>query len=128
MEIKSFFHAAFFEKEPSLSDSSLSPSMLTYPPMGNARSEYKVPDFSDFLFDDYNIEEELINGELVKALNEFIYSLPKIQQSIFVKRYYYSQSIESIACDDNISSWQVKKNIIDIKKKLRDNLISKELI
>lgn len=68
-----------------------------------------LDDFSDFLTDDYSIEEELLNGELNVALNEFVRDLPSEQQSIFIKRYYYSQSVKAISEDDKITIWQVKK-------------------
>ena len=87
-----------------------------------------LDDFGDFLSDDYNVEDELVKKELVIALNEFVRTLPEIQQSIFIKRYYYFQSIQEIADENRTTTWKVKRNIGEIKRNLREYLSKKELI
>lgn len=61
------------------------------------------------------IEEKL----LIECLNEFLYDLPKEKRIVFVKRYWYLQSIQEIAEELNMSESKVKMTLLRIRNKLK---------
>lgn len=61
------------------------------------------------------IEEKL----LVERLNQFLYDLPKEKRILFVKRYWYLQSIQEIAEELNMSESKVKMTLLRIRNKLK---------
>ena len=61
------------------------------------------------------IEEKL----LVERLNQFLYDLPKEKRILFVKRYWYLQSIQEIAKELNMSESKVKMTLLRIRNKLK---------
>ena len=87
-----------------------------------------LDDFSDFLKDDYNVEDEITRKELTSALDSFIRSLPEAKRRIFVKRYYYSMPVSTIAKEENETFRHIKKDLDVISSELKSYLKEKELI
>lgn len=72
-----------------------------------------------------SIEDDFIRRELIKAIDNFIMALSKEKRFIFIRRYWYSDSIAAIAnqCGKTENSVSVELN--RIRKKLRTQLTEK---
>ncbi len=69
-----------------------------------------------------SVESEYENGRLKEALDSFLYSLDKEKRVMFVRRYFYSHSIEQISGQMNISVAKVKTTLFRIRKSLKEYL------
>lgn len=64
-------------------------------------------------------EEELDAKELVNALNDFLGKLDGDNRKIFVRRYWYMDSVEAIAERFQVSAGKVKSSLFRTRNKLR---------
>ena len=87
-----------------------------------------LDDLSDFLCDDYSVEDEILRKELAEALNVFTASLPIEKRRIFIKRYYCCLSISSISRDEGIKYKKLRNELQIIIEELKRYLTEKELI
>ena len=87
-----------------------------------------LDDLSDFLTDDFSVEDEVLRKETARALNSFISSLPEERKRLFVKRYFYSESVSGIARETGMKQRGVKKALEALKEELRKYLDEKGLI
>ncbi len=69
-----------------------------------------------------SVESEYENGRLKDALDSFLYSLDKEKRVMFVRRYFYSHSIEQISEQMNISVAKVKTTLFRIRNSLKEYL------
>ena len=69
-----------------------------------------------------NIEQELEYKELINAINSFLNTLSLKKRSIFVCRYWYSDSIADIAKQHGIRENTVSMTLIRLRKKLQKYL------
>ena len=59
---------------------------------------------------------------LSEALTRFLYALPITQRRIFVRRYWYFESINEIASTFSISESKAKSMLMRLRKKLKQHL------
>ena len=69
-----------------------------------------------------SVESEYENGRLKECLDSFLYSLDKEKRVMFVRRYFYSHSVEQISEQMNISVAKVKTTLFRIRKSLKEYL------
>lgn len=74
-----------------------------------------------------NIDTELDEKFLVKAIENFLDTLKKENRVIFLKRYWYCQSIEQIASSMKFSQSKVKTSLFRSREKLKKHLESEEI-
>lgn len=67
-------------------------------------------------------EEEVDKNLLVSALNEFLKELNKETRVIFVKRYFYLDTIEAIGKELGLTEGKVKTTLFRTRQKLKDYL------
>lgn len=79
----------------------------------------------DFVFDNRSVEEKAELNELFSAVNSFLEKLPKKKRVIFVRRYWYCDSISRIACDCNITENNVSVTLNRIRGALKKHLRKK---
>ncbi len=79
-----------------------------------------IPDSSDPL-------QELDNRELSDALNRFLRSLDGEKRYIFVRRYFYSDSLEDIALQLSVSTAKVKSILFRTRASLRSFLEKEDI-
>lgn len=93
----------------------------------NIPSEFTTSfeDLYDSLCSIETVEEKIEAAEVGRIISEYVRSLSKQQQYIFVGRFYMSDSIDNIAKDLGITSSSVYKAIDRIKKGLRAYLQGK---
>ena len=79
----------------------------------------ELDDCIDYTFD---IDEEIFAKELGSILSEFLRGIPKKSATMFICRYYYSDSIESIADMFKISEPTVFRTLAALRKQLAEKL------
>lgn len=65
------------------------------------------------------VEGELDRAEFAGTLNDFLASLPKAQRTAFLARYWYAQSLKTIAVRQGRSEDAVAQSLARTRKKLR---------
>ncbi len=65
------------------------------------------------------VENELENRRIEKAINNFLDGLDKEKRGIFLCRYWYFESIESICRRTGFSQSKVKSSLFNMRKNLR---------
>ncbi len=68
------------------------------------------------------VEGELENKETAKLIDSFLDTLPEYEQSVFVCRYWYFDSISDISNQFGFSESKVKSMLHRTRKKLRSKL------
>lgn len=69
-----------------------------------------------------SIEEEYLQKEFAKALNQLLESLPEAERKVFLCRYWYMDSIEDIAEHFSFSEGKVISMLYRTRRKLRKML------
>ena len=72
-------------------------------------------------------DQETDAAEFRTFLNRFLRSLPKDSRIMFIRRYWYGESICSIAQNFRCGEEKVKSNLFRTRKKLRDAMIKEEI-
>ena len=88
-------------------------------------SEYtlSISEMADCIADN-NTPEQIADFRLLdKAINSFLRSVQESERNIFIGRYYYFDSIKSIAEYTGLSESNVKITLFRIRQKLKDYLI-----
>lgn len=80
----------------------------------SAELEMCIPDPSD--------GRRVDSEEIGKALSDFLRTLPKQQRLIFMRRYWYSESVKAIAQRYGISESKVKTTLFRTRTRLRKYL------
>ena len=66
-----------------------------------------------------NVEQIIDRQELIKSLNSFVKNLPPKKRNIFVRRYWYADSIADIAKDYRMLPGTVSKTLERTRKNLK---------
>ena len=67
----------------------------------------------------YTIEDQLAEKELLKVINDFLGNLKAEDRDIFVRRYWFLDSIAAISKRHHMSAGSVKMNLYRNRKKLQ---------
>lgn len=78
--------------------------------------------------DGCDLQSEYENGRLAELINRFIGGLPDEKRIIFVRRYFYSQSIEEIARGLGIGNSKVKTTLFRLREQLRQILEKEDML
>ena len=78
--------------------------------------------------DSSSIQEQYENGQLAKTINRFIAELPEEKRVIFIRRYFYSDSVEQIAARMGFTSSKVKTSLFRIREELRQILEKEDML
>lgn len=70
-----------------------------------------------------DVEEEVIAGELAKALRKYVRALPERERHVFVRRYFFTESIEEIANGYGMTENCVMVTLSRARKNLREALL-----
>lgn len=69
--------------------------------------------------DSVSIEAQYENGRLAETINRFLGDLSEERRVIFIRRYFYSDSVEQIAERTGCSSSKVKTSLHRMREELR---------
>ncbi len=77
---------------------------------------------------DSDVEREYRAGELRRAINLFVMGLSEEKRAMFVRRYFYTQSVEEIASALGVGSSKVKVTLMRLRNALQKTLEEQELM
>lgn len=86
---------------------------------GGGEMALVLDELTDCVSDTDNVEQIIDGKELGKAINSFVRSLPAKKRSIFVRRYWYADSVSEIAKDCGILQGSVSKMLERTRKQLK---------
>lgn len=66
----------------------------------------------------YTVDEQMAEKELVRTINKFLWKLSKADRDIFIRRYWYLDSIKEIAKRHGVTEGCIKTNLCRNRKKL----------
>jgi RNA polymerase sigma-70 factor (ECF subfamily) len=69
-----------------------------------------------------NVEDEVAGGELSRAIDAFLKSCNPADAAYFIRRYWYGDSVATIAKRYNAGESKVKVSLFRTRKKLRIEL------
>lgn len=79
-------------------------------------------ELSECIPDTSNVEIEYDNSRLAEALNRFLTELDETKRYVFIRRYYYSDSVETIAKSLNSGVGRIKSILHRTRNELRKYL------
>lgn len=79
----------------------------------------------DCISDIDDVEQVIDRQELIKTINSFVKSLPVSKRNIFVRRYWYVDSVAEIAHDNGMLQGTVSKTLERTRKQLKVYLIER---
>lgn len=90
----------------------------------NAEAVYSLEELGDCVSGRTSVEDEVENRRIEKTVDRFLWSLDEKRRNIFIRRYWYFDSIESICRRTGYSQSKVKSMLCRTRQKLRDYLES----
>ena len=89
---------------------------------GNGEKEMVYEELSEFISDGRSIEDELVANELGQVINRFVADLPEREGDIFIRRYFFVESVKNIAEGYGMSPGNVSVTLNRTRKKLKEYL------
>ena len=86
---------------------------------GNGEYEQVVEELNNCILSKDDIESVADNLTIKTALNQFLGSLPAKNRKIFMRRYWYMNSIKEIAADFSVSESNVKMTLLRMRNDLK---------
>lgn len=87
-----------------------------------------LEELSECIADRESVESQYMNRLLAQSLNRFVASLDEEKRAIFIRRYYYSQSIADISDELRISESKIKAILFRLRASLKNTLEREELL
>lgn len=94
---------------------------------GGGQITVVLDELEECLTDGKSVEQEVEAKILSEVINSFVKSLPDTEQRVFLCRYWYMDSIETIAKEFGFSQSKVKSMLYRTREKLRARLIKEGL-
>lgn len=91
-------------------------------------TENLLSELEECLPDGSSVEKEYQNGILKEALDRFLHSLSEEKRAIFLRRYFFSQSVLEIAIALGIKESKVKVSLMRMRQELQKRLEKEELL
>ena len=88
----------------------------------NSRYDLSLDELAPYLPDD-SIEHILNTRDIADSVNKFLEKETAINRYIFIRRYWYGDSVEDIAKEVNMKSGAVSVRLNRIRTKLKEHLI-----
>lgn len=82
----------------------------------------------DYISDVGNAEKEFDGKYLREQINTFLLELPEIDRIVFIKRFFFGETVKMISKDVDIPSLKISNMLFKIKKKLHSFLNDSNLI
>lgn len=92
---------------------------------GNLQIPIILDELSECVSDGITPYQEIEKKELLKAINSFLEKMPQEKRVMFVRRYWYSDSITDIAKRCGVSENSVSVNLNRLRKRLHNYLIER---
>ena len=95
---------------------------------GDGQLPLVLSELEDCISDGKSIEEETERKLLAEVIATFVKSLPETEQKVFLCRYWYMDSVSSIAARFRFSESKVKSMLYRSREKLRVRLEKEGLV
>ena len=86
---------------------------------GGGQISLVLDELTDCVSDVDDVEETIDRQALIKAIDSFVGDLPESKRRIFVRRYWYADSIAEIAKDSGMMQGTVSKALERTRKQLK---------
>lgn len=94
---------------------------------GGGQITVVLDELEECIADEKSVEQEVEAKLLADVINSFVKALPDTEQRVFICRYWYMDSVESIAKEFGFSQSKVKSMLYRTREKLRARLIKEGL-
>lgn len=85
----------------------------------NKEFECILNELEEFIASNHTVEIEYEEGEIARVINQFLYTLEEEQRHVFIRRYWYSDSIIEISEKFHMSQSKVKSSLFRMRNKLK---------
>lgn len=89
---------------------------------GSGEVELLLLELEDCIPSAKSVEEEVEGRETAEAIDRFLYGIDEESRNIFVRRYFFVDSIREIAGHFQISESKVKSQLFRTRNRLKDHL------
>ena len=95
---------------------------------GGGEFEATLDELSECISNNANVEK-IVEGKLiVSTINEFLKKLPDTERNVFICRYWYADSVKSVAKQFGFSESKVKSMLMRTRTKLKQKLAEEGLL
>ena len=94
---------------------------------GNREIDIVLDELAECVSNLDNVEQEIDRRELVATINSFLETLPQKKRNIFICRYWYSDSVSSIARRYKMKESNVSVTLNRLRSKLKEYLLERGL-
>lgn len=95
---------------------------------GSLKSDLILDELSEVISDNSSVELEQERKELIREINGFLRKLPGQKRNVFIRRYWYCDSVKEIAVSNGLSENNVSVILNRTRKKLKQHLEKKGMI
>ena len=88
----------------------------------NGEMDLVLDEMEECIPSNWNLETEVEARELTEAINRFLAGLPKDDRFLFVRRYWYGDSVADLAAMTKSSANRISVRLFRIREKLRTTL------
>lgn len=85
----------------------------------NSKFDLILSELEECIVSPANVELQYEQGEIAKRISEFLWTIDKENRIVFVRRYWYSDSISSIAAQFGMSESKVKSMLFRMRNRLK---------
>ncbi|MBR5601662.1 MAG: RNA polymerase sigma factor [Clostridia bacterium] len=89
---------------------------------GGGQIPLALEELGEITSTDYDVQTAWREAEFMKLINRFLRSLPERQRNVFIRRYFYTDSVPDIAKRYGISQANVLKILSQVRLRLKDTL------
>lgn len=96
-----------------------------YNSAGKRKSEYEVSldELNDCLDKNNDTLKQIEQKQLIETINVFLKKLPKEKRILFIRRYWFMESVKQLAKDYGISETGISMRLSRIRSELKSHLI-----
>ncbi len=77
---------------------------------------------------DHTLRDAVSENELAMYIQEYLIGLPSNKRILFVRRYWYGDSISELAKTFHVSQSGIKVSLFRMREELKENLVRNEII
>ena len=94
---------------------------------GGGKLSAVLDELGECISDTSDVESELIGKELGESINQFVRTLSERDCNMFVRRYFYAESIKEISVNYGLSENNITVSLSRIRQKLKKHLEKEEI-
>ena len=88
----------------------------------NSEYDLSIEELNDCISKKENVEGQIEYQELKRSVSKFIENLPKEKRILFLRRYWFLQSVKEIAKDYEMTPKNISVKLLRIRKELKEFL------